>query len=56
MVVEHILTCLRSHNPAILLAPVHHGHVAEMEAAAQDSVQEIVDFIAAYFKRELADS
>ena len=41
MVVEHILTCLRSHDPAISLAPVLDGHVAETEVA--------------YFKRELAD-
>ena len=56
MVAEHILTCLRSHDPAISLAPVLDGPVAEMEAAARDSVREVVDFIAAYFEWELADS
>jgi len=55
MVAEHILTCLRSHNPAISLAPVLDGPVAETEAAARDSVREVVDFVAAYFKREPAD-
>ena len=48
MVAEHILTCLRSHNPAISLAPVVDGPVAEMEAAARDSMRD--------FKREPADS
>jgi len=55
MVAEHILTCLRSHDPAISLAPVLDGPVAETKAAARDSVREVVDFVAAYFKREPAD-
>ena len=56
MVAEHILTCLRSHDPAISLAPVVDGPVAETEAAARESVWDVVDFVAAYFKREPADS
>ena len=56
MVAEHILTCLRSHDPAISLAPVVDGPVAETEASAQESVRDIVDFVAAYFKWEPADS
>ena len=56
MVAEHILTCLRSHDPAISLAPVVDGPVAETEAAARKSVRNVVDFVAAYFKREPADS
>ena len=55
MVAEHILTYLRSHDPAISLTPVVDGPVAETEAAARDSVREVVDFIAAYFKREPAE-
>ena len=55
MVAEHILTCLRSHDPAISLTPVVDGPVAETKAAARDSVREVVDFIAAYFKREPAE-
>ena len=51
-----ILTCLRSHDPAISLAPVIDGPVAETEASARESVREVVDFVAAYFKREPADS
>ena len=56
MVAEHILTCLKSHDPAISLAPVVDGLVAETEAAAWESVRDVIDFVAAYFKREPADS
>ena len=56
MVAEHIPTCLRSHDPAISLAPVVDGPVAETEAAARESVRDVVDFIATYFKWEPADS
>ena len=56
MVAEYILTCLRSHDPAISLAPVIDGPVAETEASALKSVREVVDFVAASFKREPADS
>ena len=55
MVAEHIFTSLRSHDPAISLAPVVDGPVAETEASAQESVRDVVDFVAAYFKREPAD-
>ena len=55
MVAEHILTCLRSHDPAISLAPVVDGPVAETEASAREGVRDVVDFVAAYFKREPAD-
>ena len=50
MVAEHILICLRSHDPAISLAPVVDGPVTETEAAARETVRVIVDFVAAYFK------
>ena len=56
MVAEYILTCHRSHNPVISLAPIVDGPVAETEDSARESVQEVVDFVAAYFKREPADS
>ena len=55
MVAEHILTCLQSHDPAISLAPVLDGPVTETEASAREGVQDVVDFVAAYFKRESAD-
>ena len=50
------MTCLRSHDPAISLAPVIDGPVAEMEASARESVQEVVDFVVAYFKQVPVDS
>ena len=50
-VAEHILTCLRSHDPAISLAPVLDGPVVKMEASAREGVRDVVDFVAAYFKR-----
>ena len=56
MVAEHILTCLRSHDLAILLAPVLDGPVAETEASAREGVRDVVDFVAAYFNREPTDS
>jgi len=56
MVAEYILTCLRSHDPAISLAPIVDGPVAETEASARESVQEVVNFVAAYFKWEPANS
>jgi len=52
MVAEHILTCLQSHDPAISLAPMVDGPVAETEASARESMRDIVDFVATYFKRE----
>jgi len=55
MVAEHIFTCLRSHDPTISLAPVVDGPVAEMEASAREGVRDVVDFVAAYFKREPTD-
>ena len=56
MVAEYILTCLWSHNPTISLTPVVDGPVAETEASTRESVREVVDFVAAYFKQEPADS
>ena len=56
MVAEYILTCLRSHDPAISLAPVVDGPVAETEASARENVREVVGFVAAYFKRDPVDS
>ena len=55
LVGEHILTYLRSHDPAVSLAPVVDGPVAETEASARESVRDVIDFVAAYFKWEPAD-
>ena len=43
-------------RPCHLVSPVVDGPVAETEASARESVREVVDFVAAYFKREPADS
>jgi exonuclease VII large subunit len=53
MVVEHVLTCFRSHDPDCSLAPVVEGPVAEAEASAWESVQEAVKVIAARFQRDV---
>ncbi|KAJ1266661.1 hypothetical protein BS78_08G169100 [Paspalum vaginatum] len=55
LVVEHLLVCFRSHDPAISLDPVIAGPVEEMEAAARVSVQEAVEVVAARFQRTPAD-
>jgi hypothetical protein len=54
-VVEYILTCFRSHDPAISLAPVIAGPVAATEDAAWESVQDAVELVAERFQRDPAD-
>jgi hypothetical protein len=39
-VTEYVLTCFRSHDPAISLAPVIVGLVAATEDVARESVQD----------------
>ena len=56
VVVEHVLTCFRSHDPAVSLAPVVEGPVANVETAARESVQEVVGIVAARFQRRAADA
>jgi DNA repair exonuclease SbcCD ATPase subunit len=51
VVAEHILVCLRSHDPTISLAPIVEGPVPETEEAAREGVQEVVDAVAARFVR-----
>jgi hypothetical protein len=51
VVVDYILTCFRSHDPAISLTPVLEGPVPEEEAAAWEGVQETVEIVAAHFER-----
>ena len=50
-VVDYVLTCFRSHDPAISLAPVIDGPVAATEDAARESVQDAVEMVAARFQR-----
>jgi hypothetical protein len=54
-VIEYILTCFRSHDPAISLGPVITGPVADTEDAARGSVQDVVDVVAQRFQRDPAD-
>jgi hypothetical protein len=49
VVIEYILTCFRSHDPAISLGPVIAGLVANTEDAARGSVQDAVDVMAKRF-------
>jgi hypothetical protein len=51
VVVYHVLTCFRSHDPAISLTPVLEGPVPEAEAAAREGVQEAAEIMAARFER-----
>jgi hypothetical protein len=51
VVVDYVLTCFRSHDPAIPLTPVLLGPVPEAVAAAREEVQEAVRIVAACFER-----
>jgi hypothetical protein len=48
-VIEYILTCFQSHDPAISLEPVIAGLVASTEDAARESVQDVVELVAERF-------
>jgi hypothetical protein len=54
-VVEYVLTCFRSHDPVISLAPVIAGPVASTEDAARESVQDAVELVAERFQHDSAD-
>jgi hypothetical protein len=54
-VVEYILTCFRSHDPAISLGPMVAGPVANTKDAARGSVQDAVDVVAKHFQRDPTD-
>jgi hypothetical protein len=55
-VIEYILTCFRSHDPAISLEPVIAGPVAATEDAARESVQDAVELVAERVQRDPADN
>jgi hypothetical protein len=50
VVVDYVLTCFQSHNPAIPLTPVLVGPIPETVAAAWEGVQETVEIVAARFE------
>jgi hypothetical protein len=54
-VVEYVLMCFRSHDPAISLAPVIAGPVAATEDATRESVQDVVELVAERFQLDPAD-
>jgi hypothetical protein len=54
-VIEYILTCFWSHDPAISLEPVIPGPMADTEDAARGSVQDVIDTVAERFQRDPAD-
>jgi hypothetical protein len=54
VVVDYVLTCFRSHDPAMSLAPVLDGPVAATEDTARESVQDAVETVAARFQRDPA--
>jgi hypothetical protein len=54
-VTEYILTCFRSHDPAISLEPVIAGLVADTEDAAREGVQDAVELVAERFQRDPTD-
>ena len=47
--IEYILTCFRSHDPAISLEPVIASPVADTEDAAREAVQDAVELVAERF-------
>jgi hypothetical protein len=55
-VVDYVLTCFRSHDPAISLASVIDGPVAATEDDTRESVQDAVEMVAARFQRDPADA
>jgi hypothetical protein len=55
VVIEYILTCFRSHDPAISLEPVIAGPVANTEDAAREGVQDVVELVVERFQRDPTD-
>jgi hypothetical protein len=54
-VIEYILTCFRSHDPAISMEPVIAVPAADTEDAAREGVQDTVELVAERFQRDPAD-
>jgi hypothetical protein len=54
-VIEYILTCFWSHDPAISLEPVITGPVADTEDTAREGVQDAVELVAECFQRDPDD-
>jgi hypothetical protein len=54
-VIQYILTCFRSHDPAISLEPVIAGPVADTEDAAREGIQDAMELAAKRFQRDPTD-
>jgi hypothetical protein len=54
-VIEYILTCFQSHDPAISLEPVIAGPVADTEDAAWEGIQDVIGLVAERFQWDPAD-
>jgi hypothetical protein len=54
-VVENILTCFQSHDPAISLEPVIASPVADTEDAAREGIKDVVELVAERFQRDPSD-
>jgi hypothetical protein len=54
-VVDYVMTCFRSHDPAMSLAPVLDGLVPATEDATRESVQDVVETVAARVQHDPAD-
>jgi hypothetical protein len=50
--IEYVLTCFRSHDPAVSLGLVIAGPVADAEDAAREGVQDVVDAVAGRFQQD----
>jgi hypothetical protein len=50
--IEYVLTCFRSHDPAVSLGPVIAGSVADTEDAAREGAHDVVDVVAGRFQRD----
>jgi hypothetical protein len=55
-VVDYVLTCFRSQDPAMSLAPMLDGPVAATEDTAWESIQDAVETVAARFQHDPADA
>jgi hypothetical protein len=56
VVVDYVLTCFRSQDPAMSLAPVLDGPVAATEDVVRESVQDTMETVATRFQRDPVDA
>jgi hypothetical protein len=52
----YVLTCFQSHDPAMSLALMLDGPVAATEDAARESVQDVMEMVAARFQHDPTDA